>query len=271
MAVIVKKDGTIYDLVKARIRTKDIIISSPAPRHLTEESEGQQGLIDQGTLLGARNILLQLKLEAADFLDFSLLRDEVFRTFRADEHFYLIEKRNPGKRWKVKVSNPFDIPQRFVYGDIDIELISFSPFSESVGTSIHPRTFTEEVWQVGQGLKAENMKYVHDTTTFEIYNAGDVAVNPRQRQMEMEIKFQGASNNLKIINETTNESWEYGGTSGPNDTISLEGIRSLKNGSSIFGATNKKLISLAPGWNSFRIEGASSSFLISFDTRFYYI
>jgi hypothetical protein len=61
----------------------------------------------------------------------------------------------------------------------------------------------------------------------------------------------------------------YTGITGVNDTITLDGIRSLINGVSVFRQTNKKVLSIAPGWNDFEITGASE-FLISFDFRFYY-
>ena len=57
-------------------------------------------------------------------------------------------------------------------------------------------------------------------------------------------------------NKTTGDVWQYMGTSNLNDEIVLEGIRSTKNGLSIFRDTNKRLITIAPGWNEFEIKGA---------------
>jgi hypothetical protein len=89
--------------------------------------------------------------------------------------------------------------------------------------------------------------------------------------LPLKITFTGASTNLTITNTTTGDIWQYTGTTQAGDTITLDGVRSLKNGVSVFGNTNRKLITIAPGWNNFTITGASGSFTISFDFRFYYV
>jgi hypothetical protein len=72
------------------------------------------------------------------------------------------------------------------------------------------------------------------------------------------ITFAGASTNLAIANTTTGDTWSYTGTTAAGDTLKLDGVRMLKNGVvSVFGATNRKLITLAPGWNNFTVTGAT--------------
>lgn len=112
-------------------------------------------------------------------------------------------------------------------------------------------------------------KYKHASSTFEILNGGDIAINPRY--LSMIVSFKGASTNLKIKNLTTGDMWSYTGTTTVSDTIKLDGIRSTKNGLSIFRDSNRKLIALAPGWNEFVITGASGALEITFDFRFYTI
>jgi hypothetical protein len=107
---------------------------------------------------------------------------------------------------------------------------------------------------------------VRDATEFTLYNAGDVKVDPRQH--ELVIAYTGASTDLAIKNETTEEEWKYTGTSASGDTIRLDGVRSTKNNLSIFRDTNHKLISLAPGKNEFSLSGTSGNFEITFDFRF---
>jgi len=89
--------------------------------------------------------------------------------------------------------------------------------------------------------------------------------------LPLKITFTGASSNLTITNQTTGDMWQYTGTTQAGDTITLDGVRSLKNGASIFGQTNRKLITLKSGWNDFAITGATGAFEISFDFRFYYL
>jgi hypothetical protein len=97
-----------------------------------------------------------------------------------------------------------------------------------------------------------------------------VAVDPRSCYLK--ISFKGQSNGLTITNITTGDTWRYNGSTGPNDVVVLDGVRSTKNGISIFGHTNRKLITLAPKVkNRFSVMGAEGNFEISFDFRFIYI
>ena len=108
------------------------------------------------------------------------------------------------------------------------------------------------------------------TPTFRFRNDGSVTIDPRVHT-GLVITFKGASDKLIIRNKTTGDEWSWSGTTVANDVITLEGIRSLKNGTSIFGQTNKKLITIAPGWNNFEVVGATGSFELSIKSRFYFL
>ena len=224
-----------------------MLFRSPSLRHVTEEIEGRDGVVDIETTEGAREITCLFKMRAADMADFPLLRNEIFRIFRSKESFYLIDRREPGKRWEVKCQDAYDIEQKYLYGDFTVTFVCYKGYAESVDPASY--TFT--------------------TTAFRVFNAGDIDIDPRV--LPLKITFTGASSNLTITNQTTGDTWQYTGTTTANDTITLDGIRALKNSLSIFGNTNRKLITIAPGWNDFIITGASGSFTISFDFRFYYI
>lgn len=261
-------DGTVYDLDEIGIETRDFNPSAPSPKHSSEEMEGSHGAIDLGTVYGPRKINCSFYLKAADMWDYALFRDEVFNIFDSEQAFYIIDKRNPGKRWLVKCSSDYEVDQKRIYGFFDIQFIAFMPFAESIGTTQDSFTFDSELWQIGQGLVAEDVSYIHSTSSFRIHNAGNVSVDPRR--FPLLITFTGASTNLKIQNKTTGDEWSYTGTTNTNDIIRLDRIRSTKNSLSIFRDTNHKAISIKPGWNDFEITGATSPFSISFDFRFYY-
>lgn len=271
MAYIQRLNGDLIDLAQAGIRAKDFIIGSPAPEHTSEKAVGGQGEIDMGTTSGPRDITIPFKMTAHDSLDFGLFRDEIFALFRSEEAFYISEKRNPGKRWLVKVKSPYSISQRFVYGDFEIAFISHKGMAESLGYSTDPFTFDAELWQIGQGLLPEDLDYTHNTSAFEIYNAGNKTVNPRDPNMEILITVKAvASSYIELINKTTGDTYRYNGQLTASDILRLEGIRSTKNSLSVFRNTNGKLISLAPGFNDIEVRGANSIESIEFEFRFYY-
>jgi phage-related protein len=266
--IIEKLDGTIIETEEYGIKLLTHSISSPSPRVVTEEIEGRDGYIEMGVTFDGRKIRASFFMYAFDKQDYPLLRNEVFRIFATKEKFYFHEP-NQKRRWLVR-SNGFD-PERFSPrgGTFEIEFSSPSPYAESIGTTLDPFTFDSELWQIGQGLEAEDLKYVHKTASFRIFNAGDIAIDPRV--LPLKITFTGASTNLTITNQTTGDIWKYTGTTQAGDTIMLDGVRSLKNGLSIFGNTNRKLITIAPGWNDFTLTGVTDPFEISFDFRFYYL
>ncbi|WP_242264875.1 phage tail family protein [Bacillus cereus group sp. BfR-BA-01422] len=269
--IVQRFDGKVYKLEEIGIITRDFNPSSPSPKHNSEEMEGRNGAIDFGTVYEPRKINCSFYLKAYDMWDYALLRDEVFKIFDSRQPFYIIDARNPGKRWRVKCNGSYDIEQQRMYGFFDIEFISFSSFAESIGTTMDDFTFDGDLWQIGQGLIAEDTKYHHTTTSFRIYNAGDVTIDPRS--MPLKIKYKGKSNNLTIKNNTTGDLWSYNGvTTTLNDVITLDGVKAYRNVlGSIFKNTNWGLITLKPGWNDFVLTGATDAFEVEFDFRFYYL
>jgi phage-related protein len=261
-------DGTVYDMETIGMIVNGLDIESPTPIHYREKIEGRSGYIDLGTEYDGRKIQARVTMIAVDNIDFPLLRDEVFRIFDSREPFYLLPYESPGKRILVKYDSPYLMARKANTGEFQLTFSSAGAYFESIGTTLDPFTFDSEMWQTGQGLTLDETMYTHSNSTFQIYNAADgVTIDPRN--IPLLITFKGASTNLQIKNLTTGDTWSYTGTTTASDTIKLDGIRSLKNNASIFGYTNRKLITLAPGYNDFELTGTSGSFTVSFDFRFY--
>jgi len=268
--IIERLNGTKYDLETLGMTVLDFTIDSPSPRSTTETIDGMSGFLDLETVYEGRTMQASFFMEAVDNPDFVLMRNEVFKIFDSRETFYLIDKRELGKRWHVKCNSSFSPSQKRKYGWFDVSFISPLAYSESIGTTLDPFTFDAEKWQIGQGLITDqDMIYTHSTTSFSIYNAGDITIDPRE--VSLIIEYSGASTNLKIKNNTTGEEWSYTGSSISDDVIKLDGVKSLKNNTSIFSSTNYKLITIKPGKNDFTLTGTSGSFTIKFNFRFCYL
>jgi hypothetical protein len=166
-----------------------------------------------------------------------------------------------------KVTMQYNLELRRTLTEFDIEFIIHSAFVESVGSTLTAVNI-DTLWQVS-GMEAKDLIYKQTSPTFKIYNDGNVLIDPRI--VPLIITFKGASNNLSIKNITTGDEWTFSGTSNPDDSIILDGIRSTKNGLSIYRETNHKLITLIPGMNEFELTGATDPFEISFDFYFYYL
>jgi phage-related protein len=268
---IVLQDGTTYDMADDfSVLVRSFRISSPAhharPSRLTDVTV-RFGL---GKDFGPREITAVCSFFAVDYEDSLLLRDEIIRVIYGREPYYIVPEATPGKRWLVEASDSITPELIGMYGEFTLSFISDSTYAESIGTTLDPLTFDSELWQIGEGLTVDDKSYTQSTTAFSIYNAGDITVDPRE--FPLVITFKGASTNLSIANTTTGETWSYTGTTTASDSLKLDGVRMLKNGVvSVFANSNRKLITLAPGWNNFTITGASGAFTISFDFRFKYI
>jgi hypothetical protein len=267
---ILYEDGKVLDLHKDKdLWVSSFRISSPDPEHITSTVEGKNGSNYHGTTLKDRKITSTISVEAWDYIDFDLARDEIFSIFNPLKKFYIIRDLQPAKRMLVSVNNSFEIDYDTLEdGEFSVEFVIHSVFLESVGTTLDEMSFEKEKWQFGQGLIVDETKYIHSSNSFRIFNAGNIDVDPRE--FPLEITFKGNSNNLKIINKTTGDTLEYSGTTTNNDLFVIDRIRVFKNGLTVLGDTNRNLISLATGWNDFTIEGTTGSFEISFNFRFYY-
>ncbi|EJQ77816.1 phage tail family protein [Bacillus toyonensis] len=270
MGLIIQRiNGQPIDISNYNLRLVEFDPDSPEYKTRYEEVEGADGAIDLGATIGTRKLKAVCKVSARDMYDIALLRNEIFQLFQSKEAFYLIDKREMGKRWLVRV-DPYTISTlRYARSEVTLQFTAAFPFAESIGTTLTPLDIDLGLWQIGQGLTFEEPKYVHSTSTFRIYNAGNVSLNPRR--MPLLITFKGASTNLKIKNKTTGDEWSYTGNTSVNDTIRLDQVRFTKNSLSIVRDTNKKLITLNSGFNDFEITGATGAFSISFDFRFYYL
>lgn len=246
-------------------------VDSPEPITTTSTISGMDGVIDKGTTYGPRNMTARFLLSTDSKYNYELLKTDVERLFDSREAFSIIDEDNPGRKWEnVKRSGKIEWDRRGSgVGIATIPLISFSPYAVSIGSLLDPYTFESELWQFGQNIPLEDFSYSHTTREFSIWNLGDAIVDPKNR--ELKIYYKGASSNLTIENITTGDKWQYNGTSKAGDTILLDGVFSRKNGISIFGSTNRKVIKLMPGENKFRATGTLYSFNIEFDFRFLYL
>jgi len=269
--IIQKENGEIIKTKETPLTLLSLWRSSVDHKTKTEELSSKDGLIHVETTYGPRELRGKFFFDSRDIYDYFLILHEIYVIFSSKKPFYLIhDEREPGKRWKVQAKNTFDPEKIGNYGSFEIDFISYSPFCESVGTSLDDRTFDSELWQFGQNLLAEDISYTHTSNNFMIYNAGDEHVNPREHELTINITANEPANNLIITNTTTGEEWEYTGSINTGDILTIDGIKSYKNGSSVFRDTNRKLISLARGENDITVSGLTD-FEISFDFRFLYL
>src|SRR5690625_3423422 len=175
-----------------------------------------------------------------------------------------------GKRYKVRLSGSFDIEQtrEYGFGELVFETTDL-PFSESIGTTADIEreglSAVQARWGFGMGLQAvdETLKYEHSTTAFRIFNAGNVEVNPFEH--DLKIAIEGVSNGYELENLTTGDVFKV--TESMSGNLDIDGATVTNNGLQAFRKTNRRFITLAPGWNYIRQNRAVKT---TWDFRFYY-
>ena len=289
---ITKMNGDGFRLSDYGMHVRDFIVSAPEIESHYEYVDGRNGNIDMGAVFTNRSIVVPFYFKGADYQDVALARDELFSLVVDSEPFYVRELRRikyhpghifeecddgsydnmyaGGKRYKVRMASAFDIEQMFTYGmgEIPFETVGL-PYAESIGTTAdiakNGLRDSDELWSYGMGLSydEETHKYTHNTNTFRIYNAGNVELHPFEQYLKITIA--NATKGYKLTNTTTGDAFEYTGTT--SGSIVLDGPNVTVNSLQALRDTNRKFLTLAPGWNMFTQNQARE---VKFDTRFYY-
>lgn len=128
---------------------------------------------------------------------------------------------------------------------------------------------------LGRQLLAEGLEDKEHEVILEFKGADpkNVVDNPRGwvRHTDDNYKtFEYYSGSFELENKTTSDIFIVYDAITRTDEIILDGINVTKNGLQYFRKTNKKYITLNPGWNEFEITGANRA-TIEFDYPFYYL
>lgn len=264
-------NGKKIDIAKYSLHRLYHYIPSISLSHSVEMADGRDGGIFTDSQFTDRVITVEFVYESADIKDYYLLRDEINALFTRKESFYIIFKAEPYKRYLVKLNQAFMVTPNQHMESFEVEFTCVNIFGESIASTKQ----LKKEWDVnqwawnGQISWDDDISYSFTENNFTVLNQGTAHIDPRQS--EIKIRVQGTfPNGLTITNNTTGDMYKYTKALASTDTLMLDGIRTLKNGTSVFRDTNKKLITLIQGNNNFTIDGGTVS-NIEFDFRFLYL
>lgn len=248
-----KNDNEI-NLSNYGLKGLDLIPESPSYTSENENIPGMDGVIPLGKQRNPIVLTARFLAKSFDYVDSLIKRDGIYDLFNGGESFYIATAKQNYKRWLVE-SNEEWTPERYnpTTSEITLNLICNKAYAESIGTTLQSTTFQH----LDVPVNVNDYRNIR-ATRFRIYNPGK-PIDPRSINDHLKITMRGQSNNLQIKNLTTGDTWQYNGNTNANQTIELNGIRSTKSGLSIFRDTNKKLISLAHGWNEFEVTGSPNT------------
>ena len=109
---------------------------------------------------------------------------------------------------------------------------------------------------IGVATKIYLEGYFGNTHTLNVYNAGNVTIEPENMMLNIELNGATSSGNLSLKNITTGEEFKLNKTI-LNRNVKLEGVNVTENGINVFRDTNRRFISFVPGDNHFEVTGAT--------------
>lgn len=252
---------------------EDLSSASPQFTNNYQELSGVDGSFFASQSLAKKTITEKFWLHFTTYENFILARQQIYHLFgtrnyvriRTDVNPYKvyygyvtpfsINPINPGMN-DVNFSLVFDVPDGVKYSMYSCDDLVTNHASDGI-------QFGFNLWQ-----EDELPTYSFSGNSFQVFNAGDIAVDPYQQKHQLKISFDYSGNSIKLTNTTNNTSWKYNNSS--SDTITLNGLNAYKGTDNVNSNTDYGYISLEPGWNQFTVEGADSS-KISFSFPFIYL
>lgn len=113
-------------------------------------------------------------------------------------------------------------------------------------------------WQFGMNLPEPLPSYHFTNTSFKIYNASDIAIEPYKQKHDLRILFKFSGSQMKLTNKTNGSYYTYQKSSNGNEQIILDGISTTLNGNPASANTDYGTITLETGWNDIDVSGADN-------------
>ena len=238
------------------------------------DSSGSDGSVFNYATFDKSEVNANFILHFSDYYDFKLAQHDVYKLFMNKELIRIRTNAEPAIVKFVRAGNFKISPWRDGAKDamFTIPFENPSGYKYSYLTSDNPYLYETEGWQLGMNLpNGQDLQYNFiNQSQFKVYNASDITVDPYMQRHELKIIIKHSGGAFGIENETTGDLYRFNGSMNSNDTLMIDGINSYLNGDLADNQTNYGYISLATGWNSFKIISATD-LDITFSFPFIYL
>lgn len=252
----------------------DISVSSIEKERVTENIEGIPGTIDYGFNYKNREITLKFATEHFhDTFDFRLQRDEFFSLLDSQPYFYLCDIKLPTRVIKVTFDSVFT-PERYGYwySTFDVSPTNVGiPFWQSRFTTQHIQQYKynadNELFGLGDNIHLDYLDYSFKTYEFDVWNGGNVDLDPRDMYIKYTLNNVSSNGNLTIENVTTGEKFVFK-ESLVNQTLYINQTKVNVGVVNRLRDSNRQFPTIKKGLNHFKITNCSYS---SIDIDFRYL
>lgn len=250
--------------------------SSPQITNNYQQVTGIDGSQFLNETFDKRTMNEQFTLDFMDYEDLLLARHEIYKLFGSRQ---LIRVRHGTNMAKVYFAYPmaFDIAP-FQSGartaTFTIPFDNPSGYWFSIDRSDEAKNFINGNIAYAMGFPDKDVgTYTFSSSTFNLYNPSDIAIDPYYEHHDMKINISFSGNSFKITNNTNGSSFTY--SKSYSGSLTYDGLN-VYNGENINDNNNLNANSdygtlvLEPGNNSFSVTGCNS-FSITFSFPFIYL
>lgn len=264
------QNGNLFDpQEKGKVVCKEIKRQAPIYDAKYEDFEGTNGSRETNASFRPFELVLTFDIFYKNEYEKELIITELHQVIFPGFQYYVTHELSPGKRFKVNPSNFELTEEENDYSTIEVTFDVPAACSESLSSTLSEFDLSDE-WQFSQNMEAEDYQYEFNVSRFQVYNAGDFTIDPREN--ELTITLQGESlGNATIFNRTTGERFIYYPEFSTNlgQTVTLDRVYPKLNGVNRGIDTNLELITLVPGVNEIEIQNVSNV-KSSWDFRYLY-
>lgn len=217
--------------------------------------KGTDGVVLGPSTFGPFNLILNFSFKGVDVRDYNLMIQKLRSMLFKRDVFYVWHSDMPGKKYAVYCNENAIERKTSKFGVFALKLVVFKGYSESYKETDQFSLFNG-FWQFEEGLILDdNIKYVHDTSKFKIFNGSDDTINPILRhKFRLDINID-APNGFTITNKTTGDVFEYTKPLKSKQTLTIQGVHPLLNNQRVGINTNFNFLTLVPGYNDIEISG----------------
>lgn len=241
------------------LRFLDFIEEGVEVKANTTEINGTDGVLMGPSSFGPFNLILNFSFKGQDTKDLRLIKQKLRGLLFRREPYYVWHSDLPGKKYAVYCTEDGNESLTNSFATFAVTFVVFKGYSESLKET-DQFSLSSGDWQLEGGVLAyEDIKYKHDTTSFNIYNGSSDVINPLLRHKFKLLINIDAPKGFKIINKTTGDVFEYKKAIKNNQRLTINGVHPFINNKRVGIDTNWQWLTLNKGFNEIEITGENIS------------
>lgn len=223
----------------------------------TQSVNGVDGVLMGPSTFGPFSLVLNFAFKGVDIKDYHLVKQKLRGLLFTREPYYVWHSDMPSKKYAVYCDSNDNENLTNAFATFTVTFVVFKGYSESLKET-DEFSLSSGDWQFEAVARADDsIKYTHTSDYFVIYNGSSDTIDPLLRhKLQIQIKAD-APEGITIRNLTTEDKFVYKKPLTPSKTLIIQGVYPLLDGNRVGIDTNWQWITLAPGYNTIKIENDS--------------